>query len=166
MNIFILDENIDLNVQYHCDKHIVKMPLELAQMISTAYYVSKYKEKPDFLFKASHINHPCNIWVRKTRLNFRYACHLGLALYREYQYRYNQPTKMQRVKQIFEYGLKNTSKCETNLSLFTKFIQAMPDDCKHDDTVVAYRRYYNKYKKHLFSWKNRSVPYWVIKNYE
>ena len=73
---------------------------------------------------------------------------------------------MQRVKQIFEYGLKNTPKCETNLSLFTNFIQAMPDDCKHDDTVVAYRRYYNKYKKHLFSWKNRSVPYWIIKNYE
>jgi len=28
MNLFILDNNIELSAKYHCDKHIVKMPTE------------------------------------------------------------------------------------------------------------------------------------------
>ena len=31
MNLFYLDENLDKCAEYHVDKHIVKMPLEVAQ---------------------------------------------------------------------------------------------------------------------------------------
>ena len=35
MNIFILDRDPKVCAQYHCDKHVVKMILETAQMICT-----------------------------------------------------------------------------------------------------------------------------------
>ena len=37
MNIFALDTNIKLAAQMHLDKHIVKMPIEYAQLLSTAH---------------------------------------------------------------------------------------------------------------------------------
>ena len=38
MNIFILDDNKSNCAKFHCDKHIVKMPLEMAQMVSFLHY--------------------------------------------------------------------------------------------------------------------------------
>jgi hypothetical protein len=38
--------------------------------------------------------------------------------------------------------------------------QCMPDDCKGDDTVQAYRQYYAKHKYHIASWKKRGTPEW------
>ena len=35
MNIFVLDDDIEKCARYHCDKHVVKMILESAQMLST-----------------------------------------------------------------------------------------------------------------------------------
>ena len=39
MNIFMLDENPQTNVEMHCDKHVVKMVIEYAQLMSTAHRV-------------------------------------------------------------------------------------------------------------------------------
>ena len=37
MNIFYLHENPIQNAKWHIDKHIVKMPIEYAQLLSTAH---------------------------------------------------------------------------------------------------------------------------------
>ena len=37
MNIFHLHKDPKICAKYHCDKHVVKMILETAQMLSTAY---------------------------------------------------------------------------------------------------------------------------------
>ena len=39
MNLFYLDEDMDKCAEYHVDKHIVKMPLEAAQLLCTAIWV-------------------------------------------------------------------------------------------------------------------------------
>jgi len=39
MNFFYLDEDPFKSIEYHCDKHIVKMPTEYKQMLSTAHRV-------------------------------------------------------------------------------------------------------------------------------
>ena len=39
MNLFWLDEDPFKSVQYHCDKHVVKMPTEYKQMLCTAHRV-------------------------------------------------------------------------------------------------------------------------------
>ena len=41
MNLFYLDEDFDKSAQYHVDKHIVKMPLEAAQLLCTAVWVDE-----------------------------------------------------------------------------------------------------------------------------
>ena len=41
----MLHENPDENVKLHCDKHVVKMILEYAQMLSTAHRVLDGDEK-------------------------------------------------------------------------------------------------------------------------
>ena len=39
MNFFYLDEDPWTSIEYHCDKHIVKMPTEYKQMLCTAHRV-------------------------------------------------------------------------------------------------------------------------------
>ena len=77
MNIFYLHEDPVQNAMWHIDKHIVKMPIEYGQLLSTAHrildgweYLDKTKngrrikrwrlfdEREDLLYKASHVNHP------------------------------------------------------------------------------------------------------------
>lgn len=38
MNIFMLDEDLEKNARYMVDKHVVKMPLESAQMLCSALH--------------------------------------------------------------------------------------------------------------------------------
>jgi hypothetical protein len=42
----------------------------------------------------------------------------------------------------------------------TEFAQAMPDSCKKDDPVQAYRQYYVQEKAYMAKWTNREVPSW------
>lgn len=39
MNIFYLDENPSIAAAMHCDKHVVKMIVEYAQLMSTAHHI-------------------------------------------------------------------------------------------------------------------------------
>ena len=39
MNIFYLDEDVQKCAEYHVDRHVVKMILEYAQLLSTAHRV-------------------------------------------------------------------------------------------------------------------------------
>lgn len=158
MQIFILDKNINKNVEYYVDKHIVKIPTEVAQMISTVYHLQNMNI-PSFLYKPTHINHPCSIWIRKSLQNFLYTVNLGNSLYNEYQYRYNKPDKHCRNKLIFEYA----SKVLPSFSIqgLTPFALAIPKEYKKENVVEAYRQYYIKEKSHLFKWTKRPIPYWI-----
>jgi len=41
MNLFYLDHDVKTCASYHCDKHAVKMIVELAQMLSTAQWINE-----------------------------------------------------------------------------------------------------------------------------
>ena len=43
---------------------------------------------------------------------------------------------------------------------FTEPPQAMPDYCKEEDSLSAYRTYYIKEKKRFAKWTKRDVPKW------
>jgi hypothetical protein len=84
MNIFYLDHDAERCAEMHNDKHVVKMILEYAQLLSTAHRVldgtiidrlspSGRKQKAylladnreSSLYSATHINHPSAVWVKK-----------------------------------------------------------------------------------------------------
>ena len=152
MNIFLLDENPQINAQYHCDKHVVKMILETAQLLCSANHLCGDGDPP---YKLAHKNHPCSIWVRKSLTNYLYLCELGLELSKEYTYRYNKHHKSTDVIQWCLNNLPNIPDIG-----FTPPALAMPDQYKVDDFVQSYRNYYIGEKKGFAAWKNREIPYW------
>ena len=153
MNIFFLDYDTTKCAKYHCDKHVVKMILETAQLLCGSHWVIG-GEAP---YRLSHKNHPCAIWVRESLSNYLYLCDLGLELCKEYTYRYGKRHKSQ---DIIEWCLEN--KPSINDIGFTEPPKAMPDEFKVNDVIESYRIYYKKGKSKFTSWKNREVPEWFL----
>ena len=184
MNIFILDENIDKCAEAHVDKHIVKMPLEAAQMLCTNHWINKYlghiprklesnewkiikdaKTNPvrDFPYLPTMYNHPCTIWARESNDNYEWLYCYAIALNEEYRYRYGKDHKSVRdvILKLPDIVLPRSG--------LTPFAQAMPDELKGDNAVAAYRRFYHKDKATFASWKFRERPDWWLDseaNYE
>ena len=69
MNIFFLNENIEKCAQQHVDRHVIKMRVELAQLASTAHWLSGGSAP----YKPTHKNHPCAVWTRESLSNYNYA---------------------------------------------------------------------------------------------
>ena len=92
MNIFILDKDVKKCAQYHCDKHVVKMILETAQLLCGVHHVTAH-DTAHVPYKLSHKNHPCAIWARESFSNYVYLCELGLELCKEYTHRYGKRHK-------------------------------------------------------------------------
>jgi hypothetical protein len=44
----------------------------------------------------------------------------------------------------------------------TQMPQAMPDHCKMDNPIDAYRNYYKVEKKNFAKWTARQVPSWYL----
>ena len=68
MNIFILDKDPKTAAEYHCDKHVIKMILETAQMLCTAHWETG-SQAP---YRATHKNHPCTKWTRLNTSNYKW----------------------------------------------------------------------------------------------
>lgn len=156
MNIFVLDYDPKSCAQMHCDKHVVKMILETAQLLCGVHHMTN-QETEHVPYKLSHKNHPCSIWARECIENYIWLCDLGLELCEEYTYRYGKRHKSQ---EIIEWCLLNLPKIKENGTV-TDFKLAMPDECKIDNNpILSYRKYYIDFKKDFAKWKNRDVPNW------
>lgn len=173
----MLDNNPKLSAQYHADKHVVKMIVEYAQLLSTAHrvldgkpkkvsYVTKTGKKRtktlyelddkrfEALYSASHVNHPSAVWVRESYENYLWLHEMAVELCREYSVRYNKIHKTQSVLSVLSFLPKKIPAItKTPLKL------AMPEQYHNENPVEAYRTYYREEKQHLVSWKTR-IPFW------
>jgi hypothetical protein len=146
VNIFVLDEDPILAAQYHCDKHVVKMVLETAQILSTVSGLG---------YKPTHRKHPCVIWAGASQANFDWLCQLGIELGYEYTYRYDKIHKSSEVIETCSRfdGLPSGER--------TTFKQCMPLYCiRYQDPIAGYRTYYMREKRHFCTWKRRGKPEW------
>lgn len=165
MNIFLLDKDPALSAKYHCDKHVVKMIVKYAQLLSTALHELGYGN--DKIYKSTHKNHPSAKWVREDWINFDYLSMLLLFLLNEYTVRYNKSHKTKIVfTEINRIRLNITKPIhiypESSVD-FSKFPLAMPDEFKVSDPVESYRNYYRIAKKDICKWKTE-IPFWFNKN--
>ena len=159
MNIFVLDIKPELAAQYHCDKHVVKMILETAQIMSTVV-ISKLPNVDGLLYKPTHRNHPCTLWAGESLDNFLWLGQLGLELMKEFEYRYNKTHKSGKViMDALLMGSMDQLKWDHNCR--TPFAQAMPNIYRNEDPVKAYRDYYINEKNHLLTYTNRRKPEWI-----
>lgn len=174
MNIFYLDSNVTKCAEYHNDKHVVKMILEYAQLLSTAHRVLDGKEYIDassgrkikrwrledtsleaHLYKATHINHPSAVWVRQSNNNYNWLVCLFQSLLSEYTHRYGKIHSCDRLV----YWLRKPP-VNIPVGYKTQPTPAMPDEYKVPDSVQSYRNYYLGAKNNMAKWKNRPIPEW------
>ena len=157
MNIFFLDKDPSRAAKAQCDKHVVKMILETAQMLSTVAHQHKYTGVTG-IYKPTHSNHPMTKWVNTHKNNYLWACEHGLALCSEYTKRYDKVHKSEKLiqtlhdlcKSFFTFGGG-----EPNSDFITPPPLCMPDEFKDDDFVRAYRNYY---VHKIGQWKHK--PKW------
>jgi hypothetical protein len=139
MNIFFLDFNPQKAAEYHCDKHVVKMILETAQLLYSAHWELAPTGLPEGAYRKTHVNHPCAIWVRESLSNYRWLADLGYWLCREYRFRYGNKTHKTEAHILWLRANHPAGIVDIGA---TPPRQAMPDEYKHPDPVTAYRIYY------------------------
>ena len=159
MNIFYLDRDPEIAAQMMCDKHVVKMILESAQMLSTAHRVLDGDEHADNvgMYKMTHKNHPSAIWARTNSSNYEWLWEHMEALMTEYTHRYGKHHATERLDHSLWEFPKNIFHGDNE---FTDPPQCMPDYCKNDDAVSAYQTYYILEKSDFATWKRRDKPEW------
>lgn len=179
MNLFILNENPVIAAQEQCDKHINKMVIESAQMLSTThrmldgtmYYelsknnrrVKRYKLsdlRESQLYKAVHFNHPCTIWTRESLYNYLWHYKHFVALCDEFTHRYGKvhmtDTKLRKVLMAPPFHIPNIERTPFKLAM-----KSNPECMFPEDPIKSYRMYYKtKQSRFKMAWTNRNVPEW------
>ena len=177
MNIFFIDKDPHKAARMMVDSHVNKMILESVQMLSTAHRVldgEMYLEKSakgrnikrwrladgreQILYKATHVNHPSNIWCRQTNNNYNWLlCHV-YALDKEFQHRFGKPHKSTELLST----LQSTPQ-SIRVGCLTPFAIAITnqDYVVDKDPVLSYRKYYKYGKTHLHKYTNREKPEWL-----
>ena len=183
MNLFYLDDDLDKCAEAHVDKHIVKMPLEVAQILCTTIWIDRHlgfvprelnKEERDHLNQLKNeikhlpseerpltpylpmmYNHPCTIWARSSLDNHEWTHCYGNALGEEYRYRYGKQHKSVTVINNLPDPI------DLERVGFTTFGLAMPDILKdYENPIQSYRDYYHLDKATFASWTGRPTPAW------
>ncbi len=175
MNIFYLDPDPKTCAEMHVDKHVVKMIIEYAQLMSSAHRIIDGEEYTDLtangrrikrwridddrefsLMKASHINHPSAVWCRMNLANYNWLFRMWSHLLDEYTYRYGKVHACARLKDVLRFPPS-----KIKIGEFTEPTPAMPDECKvPGDSIASYHKYYVERKNRFALWKKRETPIW------
>ena len=155
MQIFVLDRNPKKAAKMLCDKHVVKMIVESAQILTTIHHLYDSKQK-HLVYKKTHEKHPCVIWAGNSKENYLWLLEHLSELIKEYEYRYGKFHKTTEIKKILETPPKGL------LSVgLTDFAQAIPEEYKQKNAIKAYREFYKKEKMHFAKWTKRKKPNWI-----
>ena len=191
MNIFVLDTNPVIAAQQQCDKHVVKMIVESAQMLSTAHrlldgtemieqkYVNgslpaRFRNKKvwkmqdnnleQVLYRVAHAKHPCTIWTMESSCNYEWHYRHFIALCDEYTYRYGKVHATDiKLRTLLKQHPINIPKGD--MTKFALAMKAHPECMFEDDPVKSYRMFYET-KKDRFKmiWSKRNTPEWFNAN--
>jgi len=182
MNIFYVDHDPVKAAEALVDKHVVKMILESAQLLSTAHRVIDGEEvtgvkvnietgkvrktkawilsdsRDNVLYSATHINHPSAVWCRTSIENYSWLVEHFFALMNEYMHRYKKihscNGEISYMLQSPPLGLKAWE--------WTEMPSCMAEEYKiSNDSCTNYRNYYRIGKSKLHKWTNREAPEWI-----
>ena len=154
MNIFVLDNCPIESAKQLCNKHIVKMGLEAAQMLSVALHENGIAGP----IKPAYVNHPCTIWARSSKQNFVWLVTHMQAIFEEYTNRYGKIHKLEMLDYAKMFLDLMPELPDIGL---TPHPQCMPEEYKvENNPVKAYRNYYIGEKAKFAKWPDGSVPLW------
>jgi len=165
MNLFFIDKCPIISAIQLCDKHIVKMVLETAQMCSTAIHEWCTGDEPilDKIYKSAYKNHPMTVWVRENDANMSWAVLHGLAIGREYTYRYGRThltfTKLADIFRTHPKNLPDGPRQEFAVAI------AADQTCRQIPSFNSLKPV-DKYKQYIINdkpfavWTSRQPPSW------
>jgi hypothetical protein len=178
MNVFYLDPDPAICARYHNDRHVVKMIVEYAQILSTAQRVLdgvctiEKREKngkvrrikrwntgdsrDNVLYLATHVQHPSAIWARWSKETYMHLVAMLECLLNEYTLRYGRVHKTQSLLPI----LKVPPKKHHEVGFVEPFL-AMPLKYQKPSALESYRAYYANEKTNGATWKIHGEPDWI-----
>lgn len=141
MNIFYIHTSPYTSAKAMSDKHVVKMILESAQLLSTAHHLLNSQNAP-LLYKPTHSKHPSAVWVRQSKAHYDWLYQHFIALCEEYTKRYGKvhgtDTKLRKLLATPPINLLDNG--------FVPPPCAMPDEYKDGNSLSSYRKYYEAKK--------------------
>ena len=166
VNFFYLDKDPKKCAQYYCNKHVIKIPIEIAQILSKMHYDLNSNIDFSKIYKNSIVvNNSIGPyqWIKESYNNYIWACKLGLELINEYKLRYNKDKHKTEI--ILKYLFNNPPKLLKKG--ITKFIGTNKYDMFQfisNDPVICARYNYAEMKCTNDKWnKNTAPPEWFIK---
>lgn len=135
MNIFRLDNDPLTCAQQHCDRHLVKMPLEYLELLSG-------------------LNHPLGKWVFEGKDNFNWLQSMASYVCQEFLLRYGQVHNC-AVSLASLACPKFIPDGYTPQPFINEGVANLADS-----VVTNYRSIYLGPKHHLCSWSHRLPPEW------
>tara|TARA_B100000902_G_scaffold311643_1_gene301533 strand:+ start:29 stop:604 length:576 start_codon:yes stop_codon:yes gene_type:complete len=185
MNLFILNYDPVIAAQEQCDKHVVKMIVESAQMLSTVHrMLDGTKEKrpsksgkrmvdyyrledmrEDELYKAVHFNHPCTVWSRESCCNYSWHYEHFVALCDEYTYRYGKvhstDTKLRKLLKPLPVNINRKGGMTSFRLAMKSNPECVVDSLGGPDPVKSYQNFYKtKQARFKMEWTKRQIPEW------
>jgi hypothetical protein len=141
------------------------MIIETAQMLYSAHWVLNPEKLPPTAYKLAHKNHPCSIWVRASLTNYLWLASLGCWLCKEYSHRYGKE-KIHKTEQHIAWLFQNPPSGIPNIEMTTPN-QAMPDEYKQDNPILAYQTFYRESKlkkRNIVQYTKREWPDFLLSN--
>ena len=169
MNIFVTDKDPAQAAKNLCDKHIAKMIVESAQMLSTAWWLLDSGCPGASIYKPTHKHHPCTKWVMESDGNYLWLGQHAMAMCLEFTRRYGGIHKTQAlVECLWKHPPRNIP--NHGMRHMTPFVDAYcgDDPVGHfmcyvpGDPVQSYRNFYKLDKTRFAKWNHGSKPSWWI----
>lgn len=164
MNIFVTHTCPEICAQSLDNKRMVKMVLETAQILSTAIFINNPMGNYSYIYKPTHLKHPCTLWASLTSSNWQWLLKHFISLCHEYTWRYKKTHASYKILPYLT-SYKEMIK-EGPLTPFANCTraEALKIDFKHmEDTHEAYRQYLSRKwqnDKHPPLWTHRNTPIW------
>lgn len=153
MNIFYVHPDPRVAARSLCDKHVIKMLLESAQILSTVRHGVGLPAP----YRATHSRHPSTLWAGSSKAAYGWLWRHADALADEYLRRYGRVHKTTHVLE----ALREPPAVLPDVA-FTPPPQAMPDEYRQPDAVDAYRTYYRNAKRAIATWRLPATqPEWM-----
>lgn len=170
MNIFALDMNPKTSAQMMMDSHVIKMPTESMQMMST---IATHLGIEDAPYKPVMLNHPCTIWARQTSQNYQWLRKHCYFLCKEYTARYGRKHKVEETLEEYanvfnqvEDVLPATGLTPFGIAMSDKYrIERMSSEDAFEFAIRSYRHYYLQGKWKISSWKTQEPEWWPKDHY-
>lgn len=183
MNIFVLSDDPVKAAQMQCDKHVLKMVTESAQMLCTVHrmldgFQTKVPSKSgktmrktwlfgdardEHFYKSVHEHHPCTIWTMESSANYFWHSTHFKALANEFEYRYSKPHgAWEKTHELIYHRLpKNIT--HGPLTEFATAMKQYPECVVNGSPVTSYRNFYHADKLRFATWnRGREAPDWWL----